>query len=61
MCRIAFWTAMFCVAAAVCPAAGRGVVSNTYEDFNVESGLENLPVTFSRVGARGDFTEGRPI
>jgi len=41
---------------AACP--GQALVSNTYENLDADRALADVPVTFSRVGARGDFTEG---
>jgi len=38
--------------------AGPVVVSNTYENLDADRALANVPVTFSRIGAAGDFTEG---
>ena len=40
------------------PAQGRPVVSNVYENLEADRALRNVPVTFSRVGAAGDFTQG---
>ncbi len=58
MVRTTFWTTLVCVAGTALAAAGDVVVSNTYENFSAERDRENVPVTFSRIGARGDFTEG---
>ena len=43
-----------------CEAAqgGQVVVTNTYENLDGDSVLADRPVTFSRVGAGGDFTKG---
>jgi len=41
---------------AACP--GQVIVSNTYENLDADRALEGVPVTFSRVAARGDFTGG---
>ena len=38
-------------------ALGQVVVTNTYENFESRA-LSNVPVTFSRVGADGEFTKG---
>ena len=40
------------------PVLGQAVVSNTYGNLDADKALENVPVTFSRVGAAGDFTRG---
>ena len=47
-----------CMLAATGVGAGQVVVSNTYENFDTEKDLVNVPVTFSRIGADGDFTAG---
>ncbi len=39
-------------------AAGELVVTNTYENLDAKRALTNVPVTFSRIGADGDFTAG---
>jgi hypothetical protein len=46
------------LASSTLAAAGEVVVSNTYENLDAKTDLEDVPVTFSRVGARGDFSEG---
>lgn len=40
------------------PAGGQTVVSNAYENLDAARGLKGVPVTFSRIGAGGDFTKG---
>ena len=47
-----------CLAGLVSSAAGQMIVSNEYENFDAELALKNVPVTFSRIGADGDFTRG---
>ncbi|HET6429388.1 MAG TPA: hypothetical protein VFJ30_13310 [Phycisphaerae bacterium] len=44
-------------AASLC-GAGPVVVSNVYENLDAGRALADVPVTFSRIGAAGDFTEG---
>lgn len=39
-------------------AAGQVVVTNTYENLDGEKALVDAPVTFSRIGANGDFVHG---
>ena len=46
------------VYAASAAAAGAPVVSDEYENLDAEHALANVPVTFSRIGAAGDFTGG---
>ncbi len=38
--------------------AAEPVVTNVYENLDTESGFLDRPVTFSRIGAEGDFTDG---
>ncbi len=44
--------------AAVRAGAGQAVVSNSYENLDAARAVTDTPVTFSRIGAEGDFTEG---
>ena len=44
--------------ALACAAHGQVVVSNTYENLGPKQALADVPVTFSRIGGAGDFTEG---
>ncbi len=38
--------------------AAEPVVTNVYENLDADEGLTNVPVTFSRIGAEGDFAAG---
>ena len=50
---------LVCLAALASAACGQVVVSNTYTNLDVvASPRANVPVTFSRIGADGDFTKG---
>ncbi len=50
----------FALLCAVGPASlgGNVVVSNLYDNLQTDRTLKNVPVTLSRVGARGDFLDG---
>ncbi|HUT56815.1 MAG TPA: hypothetical protein VNA25_02945, partial [Phycisphaerae bacterium] len=53
------WTAVVLALTAGCATAMTPVVvSNTYQNLDGEHGLSDVPVTFSRIGAEGDFTNG---
>ena len=58
MCRILLAIALTCVSDGTTPAADRIVVSSTYENLAADRSFENVPVTFSRIGAEGDFIDG---
>lgn len=58
MCRMLLAIALICVTDGTTSAANEIVVSNTYENLAVDRSLENVPVTFSRIGAEGDFVDG---
>ena len=49
---------LIALASAGSAALGQVVVSNTYENLDGDRALTNVPVTFSRIGADGDFTAG---
>ncbi len=54
-----FVIAVVCVAwCASAAGAQQVVVSNLYENLDANRGLADAPVTFSRIGGEGDFTEG---
>jgi len=38
--------------------AGQAVVTNSYENLDAAAAVTSTPVTFSRIGAEGDFTKG---
>ena len=48
----------FCATVAACLAEDQIVVSNTYQNLDTARALVNVPVTFSRIGALGDFVDG---
>ena len=50
--------ALPCLAGALPTARGQAVVSNEYENLDARRALRNVPVTFSRIGAEGDFVKG---
>jgi hypothetical protein len=56
--RVLLAIASICVADGAVPAANQIVVSNTYENLAADRTLANAPVTFSRIGAAGDFVDG---
>ncbi len=58
MCRITSAVALFLLTGLATSTSGQVVVSNVYENLDQDHALENVPVTFSRVGAEGDFTQG---
>ena len=47
-----------CLAGLAATAGGQVVVTNTYENFEADRALAGAVVTFSRIGAAGDFTKG---
>ena len=51
------WTCLLVLSIASSAEAAKPIVVNTYENLQ-DKALTNVPVTFSQVGAAGDFTKG---
>lgn len=55
---ILFAAVWLCCVGLAAEAPGQIVVSNVYDNLDTRRGLGGVPVTFSRVGADGDFSRG---